>query len=147
MHEIAAERPTWGTKLFYASWVVGFVALNWIAFRLHPAPAGMGTHEQLGLPPCGFLQLTGIPCPSCGLTTAFSHIAHGHPVDAFLAQPFGVAVYVAMAWLSGYAVVALWRRKPLSDLTESSNFLTGQYILLGIMLVSWFYKIAITRIS
>ena len=47
-----------------------------IARALTPAPAGFGTHEQLGLPPCAFLHWTGFPCPSCGLTTCFAHAAH-----------------------------------------------------------------------
>ncbi|MCI0660998.1 MAG: hypothetical protein L0220_07990, partial [Acidobacteria bacterium] len=33
-----------------------------IARILQPSSRGVGTHEQLGLPPCPFLHLTGIPC-------------------------------------------------------------------------------------
>ena len=32
----------------------------------------MGTHQQLGLPPCNFVTLTGYPCPACGMTTSFA---------------------------------------------------------------------------
>ena len=53
-----------------------------VSVWLAPRPAGFGTHRALGLPPCGFLAQTGYPCPSCGMTTAFAAMAHGHPVDA-----------------------------------------------------------------
>jgi len=59
------------------------------ALGLEPDPRGYGTHEQLGLPPCGFLPGSGIPCPTCGVTTAFTLVAHGRPIEAVAAQPFG----------------------------------------------------------
>jgi hypothetical protein len=37
----------------------------------------MGTHQQLGLPPCSFADKTGVPCPACGMTTSFSLLIRG----------------------------------------------------------------------
>jgi hypothetical protein len=68
---------------------------------LTPDPAGHGTHVQLGLPPCGWVQAFGKPCPTCGMTTAFTHMAHGRPDQALLAQPAG-------ATLALLAVVVFW---------------------------------------
>ncbi len=48
-----------------------------VATRLEPDPRGRGTHTQLGLPPCGFLAVTGRPCPTCGMTTAFAWFVRG----------------------------------------------------------------------
>jgi hypothetical protein len=31
-----------------------------------------GVHQQLGLPECNFKSMTGVPCPSCGMTTSFT---------------------------------------------------------------------------
>src|SRR6516225_4174378 len=76
-----------------ASFVLG------IARWLTPSPAGVGTHERLGLPPCLFLKFTGWPCPSCGLTTSFAHAARFHFVRAAIAQPFGLVAFIMTALL------------------------------------------------
>jgi hypothetical protein len=65
------DRLLW---LALASGALGVLAL---ARLLSPDPRGYGTHLQLGLPACGFLALTGLPCPACGLTTCFAHLARG----------------------------------------------------------------------
>jgi len=64
---------------------------------LHPAGGGHGTHEQMGIPPCSFLSRTGWPCPSCGVTTSLAAMAHGRPVAAWQAQPFGVMLFALLA--------------------------------------------------
>lgn len=58
-------------------------ALLLIAANLTPNPKGFGTHQQLGLPPCSFLTWTGIRCPTCGMTTSWSHLLRGEILLSF----------------------------------------------------------------
>ncbi len=60
-----------------------------IARLLAPAPGGLGTHVALGLPPCGFLRWSGLPCPTCGLTTSFAELAHLELARSLRAHPLG----------------------------------------------------------
>ncbi|MBN2210670.1 MAG: DUF2752 domain-containing protein [Sedimentisphaerales bacterium] len=60
-----------------------------LASFLQPDPRGLGTHEQLGFPECGFYERTGWPCPTCGMTTSFSYVSRGQIVKAFIVQPAG----------------------------------------------------------
>ena len=76
-----------------------------VASFLTPSPHGTGTHTQLGLPPCGFLVVYHKPCPSCGLTTAFSNMARGQVEAAFRAHPAGP---VAFLYAFGCALVSLY---------------------------------------
>ena len=46
--------------------------------------------EQLGLPACTMMELVGLPCPGCGVTTSMSHLVHGQWRMSLAAQPFGV---------------------------------------------------------
>ena len=39
------------------------------------------------LGPCGFKQRTGLPCPTCGMTTATLAFSQGRILDAFYIQP------------------------------------------------------------
>ena len=48
-----------------------------VAAWLEPSPTGIGTHQQLGLPPCTFWMLFGRPCPTCGMTTSWAHLVRG----------------------------------------------------------------------
>jgi hypothetical protein len=71
-----------------------------IAARLTPNRSGVGTHTLLGMEQCQFLALTGIPCPGCGMTTAFSLFVRGRVMTSFYVQPMGAL----LAFLAGCCV-------------------------------------------
>ncbi len=75
------------------------LALLAVSAWLTPSGTGLETHRQLGLPVCGMYQSTGYPCPTCGMTTAFAHAAHGHLLRSFITQPAGCVLAVACAML------------------------------------------------
>lgn len=72
--------------------LAGCAVLLLVAAWLTPADTGMGSHRQLGFPPCSMLTLIGYPCPTCGMTTAFAHAVRGELRSAFNAQPAGLAL-------------------------------------------------------
>ena len=57
-------------------------------------PRTHGTHRQLGLPACTLRSLTGVGCPSCGMTTAFSLFVHADPAAAWNANWAGCVIAV-----------------------------------------------------
>src|SRR5512136_652854 len=83
-------RVSTGGRLAWAGVAVSCAAVLVLARLLHPDPRGFGTHEQMGMPPCSSVLLTGLPCPTCGMTTAFSWVMHGHLWLAAKAQPAGL---------------------------------------------------------
>src|SRR5262249_44252401 len=52
------------------------------------------THTQLGLPPCTFKVVTGVPCPSCGMTTSFALLVRGDIYNSLRANFAGTALAV-----------------------------------------------------
>jgi hypothetical protein len=68
-----------------------------VSRTLTPDARGFGTHEQLGLPACAFFAWTGIPCPTCGLTTSFAHCARGELSAAFEAHALGPLLFLGVA--------------------------------------------------
>lgn len=102
-----------GGRLIAGSVALAAAALLVTAGVLTPDRSGMGTHQQLGLAPCGFPVMTGLPCPTCGMTTAFSHFAHGHVLQAANAQVFGLLLAVAVAGtLVGSLAAVITGRRP-----------------------------------
>ncbi|MAT81661.1 MAG: hypothetical protein CMJ29_08450 [Phycisphaerae bacterium] len=79
------------------------LALIGVASSLTPAEEGIGTHKSLGLPECNWIATMDLPCPTCGMTTAFSHTVRGNWLEAMQAQPLGLVfcIVAAMAVLGG----------------------------------------------
>lgn len=108
----SSYEPPGHARSTWALLVAALVAVWLLAIWLEPAPAGVGTHLRLGLPPCGFHALTGVPCPACGLTTSFAHLARWQLGGAWQAQPLGVLLGVA-SWLwLGLCVYGWFRGLP-----------------------------------
>ncbi len=74
--------------------IFGSLTVLGIAVTLDPDERGFGTHEQLGLAPCDYYVQTGFPCPTCGMTTAFTNMAHFDVPAAFRANPAGVLLFL-----------------------------------------------------
>jgi hypothetical protein len=114
-----------------------------LAAYVKPDPHGFGTHGQLGFGPCGVLIMTGYPCPTCGMTTAFAHAVRGQLGRAFLAQPAGLvlAVAVAVGAIVGAStlVSGRWPRLRLPLVTPFRMF----FGLLVLLLASWAFKIVV----
>jgi len=112
-----------------------------LAALLVPDDRGLGTHEQLGLPSCMTLRVFGIPCPFCGMTTAFSHMAHGQPFQAIQTQPAGALAFgLAIVFAMFNGIVACTARTPAilkKPLTRRLTVGLG----IAIILVAWIYKV------
>src|SRR5438874_12668882 len=60
-----------------------------IAVLLPPNPQGIGTHRAMGFQRCEFMARTGLPCPSCGMTTSFAWFVRGNWLASIYVQPMG----------------------------------------------------------
>jgi hypothetical protein len=49
---------------------------------------------------CLFRRITGVPCPSCGLTRSWQAAGHGRLRDAIAFHPLGPLTMVVAAWLA-----------------------------------------------
>lgn len=77
---------------------------------------------------CPFRLLTGVPCPSCGMTRSWVSLAHGH-LDASLNQhPFGPAA-MALVAVGTVAVMA--------------HLLTGRWLVRPVVLKSALFVLAV----
>ena len=128
-------------RLWAGAWSLSVLALLGTASALHPAHEGFGTHEQLGLPGCVWMATFDAPCPTCGMTTAFSFAAHGSYWHSFLVQPFGAVLAVGAAvtfWFALHTAVTGSRALPMVLRIVGSK---GVWLGLGGLLAGWVYKL------
>jgi hypothetical protein len=58
---------------------------------------------------CSWRQLTGIPCPGCGLTRSFTFMAHGRFAEAFQLNMLGPPTFLFVAAQVPWRIVRLVR--------------------------------------
>ncbi len=63
-----------------------------VTTQLSPSASGLGTHQQLGLPPCSTRVFFGIPCPACGMTTSWAHFVRGQFLKSAQSNIGGLAL-------------------------------------------------------
>jgi hypothetical protein len=132
-------------RIRYSAAVGSATALLLIARLLRPSAEGVGTHRQLGLPPCAFLHFTGIPCPSCGLTTSVAHAAHLHFYESVITQPFGFVVFLIAILSIPLSIYFIYRRVPWPKLGDLRGGKFAAYLMIALFLLSWLYKIAVMK--
>jgi hypothetical protein len=140
--EYAQPRRPIRARLAAAIWLAVTIMILGAAASVTPDESGLGSHRQLGLAPCTLPVLLGVPCPTCGMTTAFAHTVRGEFLPAFHTQPAGflLAILCAVA-----GIAAGW------------SLVTGQYlrinwyriragwvaiVAIAIILSAWGYKLA-----
>ena len=136
------NRLAWWLRLNLILMGCGLLVIFTIAAWLHPydaegRPKTQETHRQLGLPPCSFYQITGVPCPSCGFTTSFSLLTHADPVNAVRANSVG-ALLAAFGMLTlPWALISAWRGKYLFIRSAEKVLITSLIVFVVLMLTRW----------
>ena len=95
---------------------IGLTAVFAVAFWLNPyqsdgSPRRMATHQQLGLPPCTFFSVTGLPCPSCGMTTSFALLVRGDVPNSLRANAVGTLLALFCLALIPWCLTCAARRQ------------------------------------
>lgn len=138
VHE--GPRPVWLDRALAAA-VAGAAVVCFAAlWSVDPDPRGYDTHVQLGMTPCGWPKVYGIPCPTCGATTAAALVVHGRLFAAVATQPFGAAVAASGLVLGVLALYCLVRSRSFLDvwlqLPRHRLLLAG----IALLFLAWGYK-------
>ena len=112
MTESAPPPPTLFDRAVAATIVLAAVAIVVPLALVDADPRGHGTHEALGMDPCDWADELGRPCPTCGVTTAATHLVHLRPLTAMWTQPFGALLAAGGLWLAAVAAWSLVRNQP-----------------------------------
>ena len=130
--------------------VIGLVGVFVIAIRLDPyqddgLPRVMATHQQLGLPPCTFLEVTGVPCPACGMTTSFSLLIRGDVMNSLRANWVGTLLASFCLALIPWGVYAIVRARSLFVRSLEKALIGVVITVLVLAMLRWAVVVALLR--
>jgi hypothetical protein len=125
----------------------GCLAVLLVAIRIKPNASGIGTHEQMGFAGCQFERRTGLPCPTCGMTTSYAYFVRGNWVASFYVQPAGWVAAVATAmgvWAGLYVGLTGRPAYRLVRVLPSGYYLAPFF---AVVVLGWTWKIWIHLIG
>lgn len=110
---ISARRVRWGLLGFTAATMLGACCYSW-GYKL----------PRLG---CPILQLTGIPCPACGMTRSFIAMVEGNLSQASAHHLFGPLLFAGFVIAAVHTTLELFIGKqikaPYISAVNNSRFL------------------------
>lgn len=125
--------------LFFAGAVL--VSLLITAACLPPHPQGMGTHQQLGLPPCSFVLWFGSRCPACGMTTSWAHLMRGQVLQSAQTNTGGLILGLFTLGLSPWMIVSAVRGRWWIGVLEPHWILAGGGLVFIVTAAQWLWRI------
>jgi hypothetical protein len=127
---------------------LGWIAVFTIAAWLNPYDENgqarrMETHKQLGLPACTFKVITGLPCPSCGMTTSFALLIHGDVWNSLKANAVGTLLALFGLAFIPWSVASVVCNRPLFITSMELALIKIIAAFLILMLLRWSIVLAL----
>ncbi|KAA1261926.1 hypothetical protein LF1_44870 [Rubripirellula obstinata] len=122
-HSTANRSSIWLIRLAAVGLSILPLSLLLVARTLTPDPDGLGTHQQLGLPPCSMRMMFNIRCPGCGMTTSWSHFARGQWISSVQSNLGGFLLAILTVSAAPILLKAAWISTPPSVKTQNAMVL------------------------
>ena len=123
----------------FALGLLGLVLLV-VARSLEPDPRGFGTHEQLGLSPCYLHRRVGLLCPSCGMTTAWTHTLRGEFWQAARANLGGALLCGATVFLAPWLMLSGFAGRLLGFQPRPVEIVVTATVWVVIVILDWLQR-------
>jgi hypothetical protein len=131
---------------------LGLTAVFAVAVWLDPYQEGgearrMETHRQLGLPPCTFYVTTGLPCPSCGMTTSFALLIRGDVLNSLRANAVGTLLAAVCLLFIPWGLASAVAQRTLFVRSVERTFTVMVIGFLVLMFLRWAIVLILALLS
>lgn len=131
-----------GRKIYRLFSVLLVASYTWIAYNLYSF-----THHTNEISLCLFKNITGLPCPACGITRAMIELLHLNIVNAIRVNPLAIPVLFVLLILPFWIMKDFISRKPgflhfyfKLEKTIASNRVLQLMLITG-LLINWSWSI------
>ena len=117
-------------------------SLDWMGLLAWPALllARFFPFSKIKLTLCNFKAMTGLPCPTCNMTTCFVLAMHGRFTEAVAVSPLGFLIFLTSLAAAGQFVWARLLRGPGVIFTATRRQRTVFWIVVGgLFALNWAY--------
>lgn len=138
----APLKATLGERIGASAIALAALFVLTTAAWLTPNPEGHATHTQLGMPSCTWVVWFDKPCPTCGMTTSFSHAGEGSWLTAATNQPMGALLALLTTiifWAATHQAVTASRIGSVVQTAIRPKLVIAMLLL---AVGAWIYKIA-----
>ena len=113
---------------------ISFIILSLIttSFSLNPL--------KYDLNKCGFKEMTGYSCPSCGMTRSFYSLSHGQIMEAFSYHLLGPVIYLFLISLTVKLGYEATTGKKIKIYVSSYSLKVAIITFFTIWLIYWIVK-------
>ena len=92
---------------------------------------------------CRFKEVTGLSCPTCGLTRSFESLITFNVVESFLYHPMGIVIFASIFFLGAKYIYELLTQNKIVLIKRSKFQKAVLSVLLGSWIVFWIVRIFI----
>jgi hypothetical protein len=135
----------WSQRLLLVVVGGGLLALFAVAYAMSPDPRGYGTHQELGLPACWMVDVFGVRCPSCGMTTAWAHLVRGELIAALHANVGGALLAAASLLAAPWSLISGLRGRWLWQPPSERVVLAAMAVIVSATLLDWCVRTLVVR--
>lgn len=116
------------------AWIIGLLIILVYSIFINPAESNITT--------CRFHQLTGLDCPTCGISRSFYSLSQFDFSGAFGHHPFGPVLFAVFSLLLVYFCVELLLKKEVQFTAGIFNFKWFSGVFLGVWFIIWILRIS-----
>ncbi|WP_417385137.1 DUF2752 domain-containing protein [Gimesia sp.] len=131
----------WKIRLLLIGWSLFLIAGFGVAIQITPDSRGFGTHQKLGFAPCVIKTRFSIPCPSCGMTTSFSHFVRGQIRQSAQANTSGLILAVVCLVMIPWSWISVYYRRYWLVSQPETCLLWLICSLVSITVIEWAFRL------